>query len=252
MAQDRWKRTWEEFGRGDAYYAVLTHDAFRREQLDDAAMDAFFASGEADVARALATVRAHVAPGFAPTRALDFGCGVGRLTIPLARAARDVVGVDVSGAMLDEARRNCEARAITNASFVLSDDQLLALDGTFDFVHSYITFQHIPPARGEAILRAMLARLAPGGVGALHFTYDRRAPLVRRTVHWMRKALPLANGVANLAQRRSFGAPMMPMHEYRLPRLLAALRDHGCGEAYVRLTDHGGHLGAFLFFQRER
>jgi SAM-dependent methyltransferase len=251
MARDRWKSTWEEFGRGDAYYAVLTHDTFRKEQLDDASIEAFFASGEQDVASVLETVRAHVAPGFAPERTVDFGCGVGRLTIPLARASREVVGVDVSSAMLDEARRNCAARGIANASFVPSDDRLSALDGTFDFLHSYITFQHIPPARGEAILRAMLARLAPGGVGALHFTYDRRAPRVRRTVHWMRKRLPLVNGVVNLAQRRSFGAPMMPMHEYRLPRLFAALRDHGCGEAYVRLTDHGGHLGAFLFFQRE-
>ena len=76
MSQDRWKSTWEECGRGDAYYAVLTHDAFRKDQLDDAAIEAFFASGEQDVDSVLATVRAHVAPGFAPTRTLSV-CNAG-------------------------------------------------------------------------------------------------------------------------------------------------------------------------------
>jgi SAM-dependent methyltransferase len=241
---------WRRHGRTDPYYGVLNTDAFRGEQLDRPARDAFFASGEADVARTLDAIRRHVAPGFRPTRALDFGCGVGRLVIPLARVAEEVVGVDVAPEMIAEAQRNCAAFGVANARFALSDPRLSAVDGTFDLVHSYIVFQHIPPAQGEPILHALLERLRAGGVGALHFTYARRAPWWRRTVHWLRRSVPPTNAAVNLLQGRPAGAPMFPMYEYRLDRLLDALRDHGCASIHARLTDHGGHLGAVLSFRK--
>jgi SAM-dependent methyltransferase len=38
-------------------------------------------------------------------RALELGCGTGRLLIPIARAGADIIGIDRSAAMLDRARR---------------------------------------------------------------------------------------------------------------------------------------------------
>ncbi len=48
---------------------------------------------------------AQVVASFAPTSVLDAGRGTGRVALELARRGIEVVGVDVSGSMLAEARR---------------------------------------------------------------------------------------------------------------------------------------------------
>ena len=48
--------------------------------------------------------------------ALDFGCGVGRLVLPLARRYRTVVGIDISDAYIAEAVRNRDKHGLTNIS----------------------------------------------------------------------------------------------------------------------------------------
>jgi cyclopropane fatty-acyl-phospholipid synthase-like methyltransferase len=116
-------------------------------------------------------VRETLDPSFAPRRCLDFGCGVGRVAIPLARRTGEVVGVDVSESMLAEARRNCEVQETRNVTLLPSDDALSALTGRFDFIHSFVVFQHSPRERGDAILEALLEHLS---VGALHLRYATR------------------------------------------------------------------------------
>jgi 2-polyprenyl-3-methyl-5-hydroxy-6-metoxy-1,4-benzoquinol methylase len=249
---ERERARWERLAR-DPYYAVLNEDGFRQGQAAVDARSRFDSSGERDVGTTLAEIRRFVDPAFRPTRALDFGCGVGRLTIPLASECGHVTGVDISQAMIEEARRNCEARQLANVTLVTSDRFFQATEpstSSFDFIHSYIVFQHIPPRAGRWLAAALLQRLAPKGVGALHFTFARRAPAVRRLVHRMRKAVPLLNVLVNLVQRRPLLEPLIPMYQYDLTDLFALLGDHGCEHVHVRLTDHGGHLGAMLLFRR--
>lgn len=252
MLNVRSDAAWEKYGEIDPYFGVLSHEKFRGTSLDgaEAAHSEFFRSGEEHVASILETVRRHLDPEFRPERILDFGCGVGRLLIPFARVGGHAVGVDVSEAMLREARRNCDAYGVENVELLRSDDRLSRVEGSFDFVHSFIVFQHIPTGRGLAVLRAMLDRLAEGGVGALHFTYARRAPLLRKGVNWMRKTVPLVNNVVNLAQGRPWSYPLMQMNEYPLNRVFEILQEAGCHHCYVRHSDHGGHWGVMLFFQK--
>lgn len=248
--RDTWaERTWSPLGERDPYFAVCNEPQYRIGRMDAAARAAFFAGGEEHIAWVGEFVRSTVAPDFAPRRALDFGCGVGRLTLPLARRASEVVGCDVSTAMLAEAERNRVASGLTNVRFARSDDRLGDVDGTFDLLHSFIVFQHIPPARGIAIAGALLDRLRPGGVGALHFTYGRTAPAWRRAVHRVRRAVPAVNVAVNLAQRRPAHAPMFPMFEYPLDVLFGVLSARGCERVHASFTNHGGHLGALLVFR---
>lgn len=242
---------WEKFGRADPYFGVCADPVFRNAAVDPAAREAFFRSGEEHVERVFAIVRDHLAPDFAPRRALDFGCGVGRVAIPLARRVDEAVGVDVSPSMLAEAHRNATAAGVDNLTFVRSDDHLSALHGDFDFIHSFIVFQHIPPHRGEALLRALLARLAGGGIAALHFTYDAKLPPWRHLLQSLRRRIPFAHGIGNLLQRRPWGYPLMQMNVYDPRRLLAQLQEHGCHDVHLRFTKHGAWSGLFLFFRRE-
>ncbi|HET7187960.1 MAG TPA: methyltransferase domain-containing protein [Gemmatimonadaceae bacterium] len=244
---------WERLAR-DPYYAVLNEDGFRQDRAADDAMARFDRSGERDVADTLAEIRRVIDPAFSPSRALDFGCGVGRLTIPLARECGHVTGVDISQTMLDEARRNCEARQVRNVTLVTSGAFFSGpppAAPTLDFIHSYIVFQHIPPRLGVWLADSLVGRLASGGIGALHFTYARRASTTRRIVHQLRRTIPGVNLLANVVQHRPLREPLIPMYRYDLADLFAMLRDRGCTHVHARLTDHGGHLGAMLLFQRQ-
>jgi SAM-dependent methyltransferase len=232
---------------------VLSHPQYRATALDGAGREAFFASGEADVARTLDEIRRTVAPDFQPHAALDFGCGVGRLAIPLARRCERVVGLDVSEAMLHEARANCERLGVPHVELAPAGapgDTLAHVRGDFDLVHSFIVFQHIAPRAGVRTADDLLRRLRPGGVGALHFTFAWDAGLPRRLAHRLRRRVPLANAVANVLQRRPLRQPAMPMYEYDLAQLYTMLWAHGCTAVHARLEEHAGHLGAMLLFRK--
>jgi tRNA/tmRNA/rRNA uracil-C5-methylase (TrmA/RlmC/RlmD family) len=106
--------------------------------MDDAAFEAFFESGEREMQATLDTIRDLVGRDFHPARALDFGCGVGRLTIPLARESKHVLAVDISPTMLEEAQANCAEQEITNVEFI--ETKTVTRDANrrrFDFVLAY-------------------------------------------------------------------------------------------------------------------
>jgi len=241
---------WKIFGKTDPYYAVCTLDRFRAGHLDDEARRQFFRSGEMHIERVLKVIRESLDPGFQPVRALDFGCGVGRVTIPLARLCSEVVGVDVSSAMLTEAAENCRRQGIDNVNLVRSDNRLSEVSGRFDFIHSFIVFQHLPVWKGMRLARIMIDLLTENGMGALHFTHARRASRARKAVHWLRAHVPLANNLANVVQGRPWPKPMMQMNSYSVNALCEMLQASGCNPVHLRFTDHDGHLGIFVFFRK--
>ncbi|HEY0971788.1 MAG TPA: methyltransferase domain-containing protein [Gemmatimonadales bacterium] len=243
-------RVWEQLGATDPYYAVLTDSRYRGE-LAPPDRAAFFQSGADHLEHVLAIIRDRLDPAFAPYRALDFGCGVGRILVPLAERCAEVTGVDVSPAMLAEARRNCEVAGARHVRLVRSDDQLSAVEGDLDLIHTYIVLQHIPVRRGERLVEQLAARLAPGGVGIFHVTYA-HAPTAtyRRLLYWLRTRVPGAHAMLNLALGRSPGEPLMQGNRYSATRLLDLLWRAGCAEVHVRFSDHQGHRGVLLFARR--
>jgi trans-aconitate methyltransferase len=240
---------WEWFGRHDPYFGVYSHQRFRGATRGGSAREEFFRSGEEHVAQILATA-GELFPGLAPGRALDFGCGVGRLVLPLAKRVEQVVGVDVSASMIEEARRNCAEAGITNALLCVCDDQLSAVEGEFDLIHSFIVFQHIPVTRGLAIFGRLLDHLAPGGVAAVHFTYANRNAFRHRLVYQLRKSVPGLHRMINALRGRPV-EPLMQMNCYPLNELFAMLQAHDCHRIGVRFSNHYGIEGAILFAQRQ-
>ncbi len=83
--------------------------------------------------------------------ALDIGCGAVRLTHAHAADVQNATGNDVSEAMLRIAREGAPANASLTGQLP---------PGPFDWINSYIAFQHIPPAEGLALLSRMLERAA--------------------------------------------------------------------------------------------
>jgi SAM-dependent methyltransferase len=100
MTLDRLQRNWDALGRTDPYWAVLTDPARKGNRWDE---EEFYRTGVMEAERLMARLEAFRVPA-ERRRALDFGCGVGRVTLPLAQFFDEVVGADISPAMLDRAR----------------------------------------------------------------------------------------------------------------------------------------------------
>ena len=258
---------WVKWGRQDPYFAVITNDKFRVAKLNDVVRKEFFDSGRHHVSYLLDACRQLAGPTFAPARALDFGCGVGRVALPLAEQVAEVLGLDVSPDMLIEARRNAEQMGLRNTEFMLSGDDLSAVPGPFDLVHSCITFQHIDVPRGRLLFRQLLGLLAVGGVGAIQVTYAKayhaeafgqppapRLPPPPATLPATSSKLDNLGamlGRIGLGPRTEPAAdPEMQMNPYNLSELAFMLQAAGVTSFQAQFTDHGGELGVFLFFKK--
>jgi SAM-dependent methyltransferase len=214
--------------------------------MDDHIKREFFQSGESHAHGVLATIRRYVDPGFAPRTVLEFGCGVGRLLIPFAKVVDEVVGLDVSPSMLQEARRNCDEHGLRNVRLLDSDDSLSTLTESFDLIHSCIVFQHIPAERGRAIFSKLLQHLRPGGVGAIQLTYSKTR---FASTHGIAPAPLAATPAGASTQSIPAGAdPEIQMNPYNLNEILFLMQCLGVQQFHVEFSDHGGELGVFLFF----
>jgi trans-aconitate 2-methyltransferase len=99
-------------------------------------------------------------------RILDLGCGTGHLTAQIAEAGAEVVGIDASTAMVDEARRNFAGRPGVRFEIAdarsFADDFALAGDiGRFDAVFSNAVLHWVRPP--EAAVRNIRRALRSGG-----------------------------------------------------------------------------------------
>ncbi|MFQ5547406.1 MAG: class I SAM-dependent methyltransferase [Woeseia sp.] len=121
--------TYEDYGRKDPFYAALSRRDAKGNRWD---VNEFFASGKKEIAKALNDL-AGVGIAVNRGRAMDFGCGVGRLTQALCEQFDEAVGVDISCSMIERAE---QYNRFGNRCFyrVNTTDDLNLLDSeSFDF-----------------------------------------------------------------------------------------------------------------------
>jgi SAM-dependent methyltransferase len=155
------RRDWEDLAQLDPLWAIASVPGRRFGGWDD---EAFAASG-ARKAHALLRRLDELGTPARRERALDFGCGAGRLTLPLADAFDEVVGLDIAPGMIERARERAAGRA--RARFVLGEGEDLAAlgDERYDLVYAGLVLQHLPSAAlALRYLAALAGRVAPGGV----------------------------------------------------------------------------------------
>ena len=137
-------------------------------------------------------------------RALDFGCGVGRLVMPLASRFDEAVGVDISPSMIEIARARAQEVGVGKVSFYTTIDDV---PGMFDFAHSYIVFQHIPVSIGLRIIDAIADRLNDGGILAIHLVLVLDRSRLRQVNHEIRKRSLLWHFAINVVAGRKWNEP---------------------------------------------
>lgn len=203
---------WEQLARQDPYFSVLSDAEYRGETLESDALESFFASGRRHVERILLLADVE---NRRFDSVLDFGCGVGRVTLALAGLSRAVVGVDVSRTMLRLAADHATQSGVANVVWQPVSDFVEGAEN-FDFVHSFLVFQHIPRAEGMALLRKIAARVRTKGIIAVHFPYWRPGGLIRNLLRRARAEVPGVNLIANLVQGKTARSPYMQMNAYDL------------------------------------
>ena len=235
MAGNDTDRQWEQWGLRDPYFGVLSQPQYRsgaiarnREQ--------FFASGRTHI-DGIMRDRKRLYPAGNSRRALDFGCGVGRLAIPLAEHFERLFAVDISEAMLQETACNCAEFGVTNVTTALFDSELSNLPGSFDFVHSLIVLQHLPLSRGLHIIAALISRLSPAGVAALHVPIESGRNWAKQAVYTIKSRVPGSRYAFNLLQGKDLHEPFMQVNPYPLNSIVRVYRNAGLSDIWFQAID---------------
>ena len=138
---------WDEAARKDALGTILTIPSLTEDE--------FWEMGRNEIEEAL-----FWAEPANFDRALDFGCGVGRLTRPLAKHFDRAVGVDISSEMIVLAQGFDSA-----PTYIYNPRPDLAIfeQARFDFIYSSIVLQHMPPELVMGYVGEFWRLLAPKG-----------------------------------------------------------------------------------------
>jgi ubiquinone/menaquinone biosynthesis C-methylase UbiE len=153
------RTTWDELANEDPLWAILSVPSKRGRKWD---VEEFFRGGKEEVARVLQTVTSLHALRF--NTALDFGCGVGRLTQALADHFQQVIGIDISSRMIELAnnfnKQQERVKYVHNAHENLGRFS----DQSFDFVYSNLVLQHMKPVYAMGYINEFFRITRPGGV----------------------------------------------------------------------------------------
>jgi SAM-dependent methyltransferase len=128
---------WNRRAREDANYYV----AFGRRNQDD---EEFFATARDQVIGLKAELRRLPTADPQTRRALEIGCGPGRLMRPMSRFFGEIDGVDVSDEMVRLAREKLAGIPHAHTHHAPNSNLEAFAGDSFDFVYSYAVFQHIP------------------------------------------------------------------------------------------------------------
>lgn len=166
VARDRHRAAWEDWGRIDPFWAVLTEADARHGRWD---VDRFFVTGVEQVATMLAHTQRYGRPAHRGT-ALDFGCGLGRLTRALAPHFERTYGLDVASTMIKRAQRLDTGFGRSGAMFVRHDREDLSrfASESVDFLSCLLVLQHLPSRDAiETYLREFVRVLSPAGAAVV-------------------------------------------------------------------------------------
>lgn len=156
---EQMREDWNRRAKEDAHYYV----AFGRHEQDE---DEFLATAS-DVLRGFDRELSRGLPGDNPRarRALEIGCGPGRLMKPLSGLFGEIHGVDVADEMIALARERLAPIPHAHPHVGSGADLRQFADESFDFIYSYAVFQHIPSKEVVfSYLRDAARVLKPGGL----------------------------------------------------------------------------------------
>lgn len=240
---------WEKFGADDPYYWVTTLDKYRGNIDKSKVIKEFFDEGENYINNVIEIVKQRLDTNFNPESFLDFGCGVGRVLVPIAKKCSFAYGIDISSTMLERAQYHANKEKLSNITLLQNMNTLQDNSIKFDFIHSNYVFQHIRINQGIKLFKKLLSLLSKNGVAVLQFTYANELSQISRVKDWFKLHVPGALPLMNIIKGNKANAPMMEMYNYPLNEVVQILHSMSVDHYYIRHTKDGPFKGALLFIQ---
>ncbi len=155
-------KIWEDLAQHDVFWAVNHFTQYEGDVWD---VEDFLRTGTTEVNAILRLLKQQqwLPPNI--DLALDFGCGIGRLTRALYPYFDKIEGVDASDSIIYQARlRNTDF--LDKIEFFVCHDANLNVLGPkkYSFILSTLTFQYIPIPESMYLLRELVYRLKIGGI----------------------------------------------------------------------------------------
>ena len=154
--------TWTSLGETKPEYSVLSANEFD-PAFGVVEKKEFERTGYAELDQIDAILKRHSLIIDSFEEAVEFGCGIGRVTIPLAKRCKKLIAYDISGSHLDVALRNLDSQGIKNVELIKISKYNQKINPC-DFFYSRIVFQHNPPPLIKALISEALTSLKKGGV----------------------------------------------------------------------------------------
>jgi len=237
-------RQWRRWGKQNPYYGIV---GIETAEFESRWRQRFFETGKVHMDHVFDQLARYDVLPDERRKALDFGCGAGRLLLQMVNRFDSLVGVDVSSDQLALAKQNVRADDIR---LISSLDGLVGEAGTFDFVNTFVVLQHIRPAQGYAIIEKLLKLLGPRGSFAIHFTVgDTREK--RRRINWFRYRVPPLHWAYNVSRQRPWNEPIMEMNKYDMATVGAIFMRNDIGRFGCSLINHTGYTGMLCVGRRE-
>lgn len=203
---------WNDWGNKDPMFAILTDPEKANRGWNEAE---FFATGEKHIEQKMKWFRENGIP-IEHGKALDFGCGLGRLTNALAKHFSAVHGVDISASMIEGAKKLCRHNEKIEYFQNTQSNLRIFEGGAYDLVYTEIVLQHIPPRYQISYIEDFLRLLSPRGIA---FFQTLRARSWRRLVpDWVTEQYRL---------RKFQGRAFIPMYSLAPRKVQAAIARKG-------------------------
>jgi len=163
---------WDRYAGENPLWAILADPAKKDRKWN---VERFLQTGIHEISSLLYELRSRqVVPK--SELALDFGCGVGRLTQALAAHFKQVVGLDLSPAMIDYARSLNQFPERVTYLTSRGPDFSPIQGSRFDFIVTRLTLQHIVPDLSVQYVSALCRLLGAGGILVFQLPSHERQP----------------------------------------------------------------------------
>ena len=228
------RRHWDEYGKSDPLWAILTAPDKKGNRWS---IDEFLQTGRDEIARLIAYLDERGLTG-RRRRALDFGCGAGRLTYALAPYFDHVTGLDIAPSMIDVAHR--VHAPLGGVDFRVNGSSTLDSieSDSIDLVYTRLVLQHMAPRYVRNYLAEFVRVLRPGGALVFQLPGENAVPVAVQgggLKAWL--PLPVIAMIRAIRRLRQF--PRMEIHGLPRPEVEALLA--GLGAPVVDVVDDRAH-----------
>lgn len=224
------QRNWNAFGKSDPFWAVLTSPSKKGNKWQ---VEEFFKTGKDEIEEVMKYVKSleSLNINIKKRKALDFGCGVGRLTQALADYFDEVCGVDIAQSMIELAEKyNSHGN---RCKYYINDDINLKLfaNSSFDLIYTNIVLQHIEPKYSKNYIREFIRILVPDGLLIFQIPSERirSKKIIRKLIRYV---IPLGfldwifYFRINL-KSMFYKEPRMEMYAIRQEEIIDILKENG-------------------------